>query len=76
MLDGTLRTLGEMQFTGYNEWAAVVAVNKYFESLREAYITNSEKVYDVAMKHNEIMDAIALVAPTDEVPNSITVEGV
>lgn len=75
MLDGTLRTLGEMQFTGYNEWAAVVAVNKYFESMREAYVANSEKVYDVAMKHNEIMDAIALVAPTDEVPNSITVEG-
>lgn len=74
MLDGTLRTLGEMQFTGYNEWAAVVAINKYFEPLREAYVNNTERVYDVAMKHNEIMDALALVAPGEDLPKSITVE--
>ena len=29
-LDAILRTLGQMQFTGYNEWAAVVAINKYY----------------------------------------------
>lgn len=63
MLDSTLRTLGERQFTGYQEWAAVVAINKYFEPLRDKYVETSERIYDVAMKHNEILDAIKLNEP-------------
>lgn len=63
MLDGTLRTLGNQTFKGYAEWAAVVAVNKYFEPLREKYVETSEKVYDVAAKHNAIMDKMNLLDP-------------
>ena len=63
MLDGTLRTLGNQQFKGYTEWAAVVAINKYFEPLRAKYVETSEKVYDVAAKHNAIMDQMNLLDP-------------
>lgn len=63
MLDSTLRTLGEMQFTGYNEWAAVVAVNKYFENLRQQYLDVTEKIYDIAAKHNAIIDELKIKDP-------------
>lgn len=63
MLDGTLRTLGEVKFKGYEEWAAVVAVNKYFEGLRQPYVDATEMIYDVAAKHNAIIDEIKLKDP-------------
>lgn len=64
MLDSTLRTLGELQFTGYNEWASVVAVNKYFEGLRQQYVDATEKIYDVASQHSAILDELKLKDPT------------
>ena len=54
-LDAILRTLGQMQFTGYAEWAAVVAINKYFEPLHNAYVDATEKTYDIASKHQAVM---------------------
>lgn len=63
MLDATLRTLGEGRFKGYEEWAAVVAVNKFFESLREPYVDATEMIYDVAAKHNAILDELKLKDP-------------
>jgi hypothetical protein len=64
MLDSTLRTLGELQFTGYNEWASVVAVNKYFEGLRQQYVDATEKIYDIASQHSAILDELKLKDPT------------
>ena len=64
MLDSTLRTLGEMQFTGYNEWAAVVIVNKYFEKLRQGYVDATEKIYDIAAQHSAVIDELKLKDPT------------
>ena len=57
-LDAILRTLGQMQFTGYNEWAAVVAINKYFEPLHNDYVEATEKTYDIASKHQIVMQAM------------------
>ena len=57
-LDAILRTLGQMQFTGYNEWAAVVAINKYFEPLHNGYVDATEATYDIASKHNIVIDKI------------------
>ena len=57
-LDAILRTLGQMQFTGYNEWAAVVAVNKYFEPLHNDYVKATEGTYDIASKHQIVMQAM------------------
>ena len=70
MLDSTLRTLGESSFTGYEEWAAVVAINKYFDDIRESYIEITEKVYDIASKHNLIIDRIQKMTPIGEVKNA------
>lgn len=66
-LDTILRTLGGMQFTGYKEWAMVVAVNKFFESLRDAYMETTSKVYDVATKHNVVMELLGLNTPVSGV---------
>ena len=63
MLDATLRTLGEGRFKGYEEWAAVVVVNKYFEALREGYVNATESIYDIAAKHNAVIDEIKLKDP-------------
>jgi hypothetical protein len=57
-LDAVLRTLGQMQFTGYNEWAAVIAINKYFEPLHNDYVEATEATYDIASKHQIVMQAI------------------
>ena len=67
MLDGTLRALGDATFTGYEEWAAVVAINKYFEGIRQEYIDTTEKVYDIAAKHNAIIDEINKKTPIGKV---------
>lgn len=66
MLDSTLRTLGDMQFTGYNEWAMVVAVNKYFEVLHPQYAEVTESIYDIANEHNAIIDELQLRKPVAE----------
>ncbi len=70
MLDGTLRALGEATFSGYDEWAAVVAINKYFEPVREAYVKTTEKVYDVASKHNILIDKIQKNTPIGKVEDT------
>ena len=67
MLDGTLRTLGEATFTGYDEWAAVVVINKYFEPIREEYMGVTEKAYDIASKHNVVIDRIQKATPIGKV---------
>lgn len=65
-LDSTLRTLGDMQFKGYEEWARVIAINKYFEPLHEAYADATEEVYDVAAKHNMILEEMELKTPVNK----------
>lgn len=58
MLDTTLRQLGQLKFTGYKEWKAVVDINSYFESIKDKYIETSQKIYDVADKHQAIMQEL------------------
>ena len=65
-LDSVLRTIGNMQFTGYNEWAMVVVINKYFEPLRTKYTEVTQRVYDAASKHQMVMEALGLVQPFEE----------
>lgn len=62
-LDSVLRTIGSLQFTGYDEWAMVVVINKYFEPLREAYTKVTQKIYDVATRHNIVMETLGLNEP-------------
>lgn len=61
LLDATLRYLGQLEFGGYDEWTAVSKINEYFEPVKDEYIGISAKIYDVADRHNAIlerMDAI------------------
>lgn len=62
-LDSILRTLGGLQYTGYDEWAAVVAVNKFFEPLQKAYLEATQETFDIATKHDAIMKAMELNSP-------------
>ena len=73
MLDGTLRALGDATFTGYDEWASVVAINKYFEGIRQEYVDTTEKVYDIAAKHNAVIDAINKKTPIGNVQDEVQV---
>lgn len=65
-LDAILRTLGQMQFTGYSEWAAVVAINKYFEPLHNAYVDATDATYFIASKHQAVMQAMDTLKKVDE----------
>lgn len=56
LLDATLRQLGQMEFNGIDEWKAVTTVNAYFEPIKEQYIEVSTKIFDVADKHNVILE--------------------
>lgn len=67
MLDSTLRTLGQQTFSGYAEAKAVVNINAYFETIREEYAALTEKIYDVASKHNVVMEAMNLHKPIGQV---------
>ena len=74
-LDAVLRTLGQMQFTGYQEWAEVVAINKYFEPLHNGYVEVTEKTYDIASKHQAVMQAMdKLNNPEPEEGHGVTPE--
>lgn len=64
-LDSILRTLGGMQFTGYEEWAAVVAVNKFFEPLQKAYIEATDATYEIATRHDTVVRAIEKATPIE-----------
>lgn len=63
MFDGTLRTLGELKFTGYTEWKYVVAINEYFKDVRDEYANITEEIWDNASKHSIICDRIQLLDP-------------
>jgi len=65
-LDSILRTLGGLKFKGYEEWSAVVAVNKFFEPLQQAYVDATQETYDIAVKHDAVMKAMELVQTPDK----------
>ena len=71
MFDGTLRTLGEMKFEGYDEWKKVVAINKYFEDLRDEYSVLTEQIWDNASKHNIILDRLQILDPASANKNGV-----
>lgn len=70
-LDGTLRQLGGLQFTGPEEWESVIKINDYFKELHQQYINTTEKVYDAAAKHNLIQQELELKTP---IPKKVNLE--
>lgn len=61
VLDATIRTLGALQYKGYDEWKDVIMFTEFFEPVKEEYTKISASVYDSADKHCAIQDAIARV---------------
>ena len=47
-----------MGFKGICEWREVTIVNAYFEPIKEQYIEVSTKIFDVADKHNAILEKL------------------
>lgn len=58
MFDTVLRTLGALEFKGYDEWCAVININNYVEPLREKYVAAAESIYEIAERHNDVINAI------------------
>lgn len=56
LLDATLRYLGQLEFSGYDEWKDVSTINSYFEPIKDEYVRIASKIYDVADKHNAILE--------------------
>ena len=63
MFDGTLRTLGELKFTGYDEWKKVIQINDYFKDLRDEYQELTQEIWDNASKHSILCDRIQILDP-------------
>lgn len=57
-LDAILRMLGDGKYTGYEEWAAIVAINKFFEPLHKAYTETLAITYDIASRHDAIVQEL------------------
>lgn len=72
-LDSTLRTLGQLQFTGYDEWKAVTLINDYFAAIRDEYADDTQEIFFIAEKHNSVMNAMDKLNP-DKVNPQITAE--
>jgi hypothetical protein len=66
MLDSMLRTLGNAQLKGYDQWCSVVTISEYFEPIRDAYATAGAEVYVDAERHNAIMNQMQLFKPVEE----------
>lgn len=63
MFDGTLRTLGELKFTGYDEWKKVIQINDFFKDIRDEYSELTQEIWDNASKHSIICDRIQVLDP-------------
>lgn len=76
VLDSTLRTLGQLEFTGYDEWSKVVLINEYFEPLRSKYVELTDSTYLLGEKHNALMNKMKLfdVPEAAEIPGDMTQE--
>lgn len=60
MLDTVLRMLGSLEFEGYDEWKKVVLVNSYFTNIAKSYRETTEKIYDIAERHQAVENQIKL----------------
>jgi hypothetical protein len=67
MLDSMLRTLGNAQLHGYDQWNYVVTISEYFDPIREDYAKASQQVYVDAEKHNMVMKEMELHTAKDDV---------
>lgn len=61
IIDATIRTLGALQYKGYDEWKDVIMCTEFFEPIKEEYTKISMGVYDNADKHCAIQDAITKI---------------
>ena len=59
--DATIRMLGALQYTGYDEWKDVVMFTEFFEPVKDEYTKISQGVYDNADKHCAIQDAMTKI---------------
>lgn len=63
ILDTTLRQLGELQFTGSKEWQMVIDITNFFEGLRGEYVELTNRAFDLASRHDAVMNALGLQNP-------------
>lgn len=67
LLDTVLRTLGALDFEGYEQWKKVININKYFTPIAQEYRDITDNIYDVAEKYSEVDKTLRLFEnPTDE----------
>lgn len=60
LLDTVLRTLGSLDFDGYEQWKKVVNINNYFTPIAEEYRNITDDIYDVAERYSEVDKTLEL----------------
>ena len=68
ILDTMLRTLSNLEYEGHDEWKLCDTINKFFEPIRDEYVSISEKTYELAEKHVIIDETLRLFADKDNHP--------
>lgn len=64
--DALVKTLGALEYEGYEEWCAVIDVNEFFKPLRDEYYSNSEEIYVIAEKHHAVMEKMEQIRALTE----------
>ena len=59
----TIQTLGELTYKGYEEWAAIAGINKWFEPMHPAYAEIVMGMRYIGMKHSALQDVMGLNTP-------------
>ena len=69
--DSTLRTLDQVTYKGYTEWADVLIVNEYLSGCHNLYSLDTGMLVYLSERHNIIMNRMKELDPTANVPEQM-----
>ena len=63
VFDTTMTTLGQMQYTGLDEWNDIKYLNEYTKPLSDTYATMKAKTYLLAEEHSALTNKLQISDP-------------
>lgn len=69
--DSTLRTLDQVTYKGYTEWADVLIINEYLSGCHNLYSLDTGMLVYLSERHNIIMNRMKELDPTANVPEQM-----
>lgn len=65
VLDTTLRQLGTIEFTGYEDFNKVTLTNEFFEGIRTEFVEFTDSLFEIANRHDAVMKELELRKPVE-----------